>query len=133
MAKEYILCVDDDRTILMSLKAQLRHLFGTAYCYEVAQSAAEAWEIIDEIYDDGDHIAIVISDWLMPEMKGDEFLIGVHQKHPDIVKIMLTGQADPDAVQRTEEQANLECCLSKPWTLDELKAAIPGTDIRKIS
>ena len=52
VAKEFILCVDDDRTILMSLKAQLRHLFGTAYCYEVAQSAAEAWEIINEIYED---------------------------------------------------------------------------------
>ena len=133
MAKEFILCVDDDRTILMSLKAQLRHLFGTAYCYEVAQSAAEAWEIINEIYEDGDSISIIISDWLMPEVKGDEFLIGVHQKYPKIVKIMLTGQADPEAVKRTEEQANLTCCLSKPWSMADLKAAIPGTDIRKIS
>ena len=41
---------------------------------------------------------IIVSDWLMPGMKGDEFLIQVHQKFPHIVKVLLTGQADSEAI-----------------------------------
>ena len=56
----------------------------------------------------------------MPGIKGDEFLIKVHQKFPRIVKIMLTGQADEDAVEKAIKQANLHRCLHKPWDSDEL-------------
>jgi CheY-like chemotaxis protein len=124
MAKKVILCVDDDKTILMSLKAQLKYCFGDRFQYEVAESAAEAWEVIEELSEDNQQIVLIISDWLMPEMKGDEFLIQVHEKYPNIVKMMLTGMADPDAIARTEKFANLACCLSKPWTKEELASAI---------
>ncbi|MCP5205569.1 MAG: response regulator [Hahellaceae bacterium] len=120
MNKPYILCVDDDKTILMSLKAQLKYCLGTAFNYEVAESAAEAWEVINDVVAEGKTIAVVVSDWLMPETKGDEFLISVHVKHPEIIKIMLTGHADEDAVIRAQEQANLAACLTKPWTKEEL-------------
>ena len=53
-------------------------------------------------------------------MKGDELLINIHQKHPDIIKIMLTGQADEDAIARATEEANLHSCLYKPWNRQEL-------------
>ena len=56
----------------------------------------------------------------MPNMKGDELLIQVHQKYPDIIKVMLTGQADQNAIGRAEQLANLHCCLHKPWTEQEL-------------
>ncbi len=122
--KPVILCVDDDKTILMSLRAQLKYCFGDRFSYEVAESAGEAWEVIEELAECGQKLVLIISDWLMPEVKGDEFLIQVHKKYPDIVKIMLTGMADPDAVARTEKDANLACCLSKPWTKEELVSAI---------
>jgi CheY-like chemotaxis protein len=124
MTKKVILCVDDEKTILMSLKAQLKYCFGDRFQYEVAESAAEAWEVIEELSINHQTIALIISDWLMPEVKGDEFLIQVHQKYPDIVKMMLTGMADPDAISRTEKYANLACCLSKPWTKEALASAI---------
>ena len=60
----------------------------------------------------------------MPEIKGDEFLIEVHHKFPSIVKVMLTGQADSEAIERTEKQANLFACIHKPWTEDELAETI---------
>jgi response regulator RpfG family c-di-GMP phosphodiesterase len=53
-------------------------------------------------------------------MKGDELLIQVHQKYPDIIKVMLTGQADREAIERTRQQANLHRCLHKPWSEEEL-------------
>lgn len=120
MAKKSILCLDDEQTILTSLKGQLKRNFGSEYAYEFAESPDEALELIQELVDDGVEILLIVSDWLMPEMKGDEFLIEVHKKFPGIVKIMLTGQADGEAVKRAEEQANLFRCLSKPWNEDEL-------------
>jgi CheY-like chemotaxis protein len=71
MNKPYILCVDDDKTILMSLKAQLKYCLGSEFNYDVAESATEAWEVIDDLIANGDTIAVIVSDWLMPETKGD--------------------------------------------------------------
>ncbi|GET41124.1 response regulator [Microseira wollei] len=119
MGKPAILCVDDEVVVLDSLKIKLKNEFGDAYLYEVAESADEALEIIEEI--EGDiPIIVIVSDWLMPGLKGDEFLIRVHQKYPNIVKVMLTGQADRSAIDRAIKEANLHSCLSKPWDVKEL-------------
>ncbi|EDN69258.1 two-component response regulator [Beggiatoa sp. PS] len=74
--------------------------------------------------EESQEIIIIVSDWLMPGKKGDEFLADVHSRYPNIVKIMLTGQADPDALERAKEQANLHCCLRKPWEHKDLVEAI---------
>lgn len=120
MPKQAILCVDDEVVILDSLKEQLKRHFGGAYFYEVAESAEEAWEVIDELYEDGLKILIIVADWLMPGIKGDEFLIQVHQKYPQVVNVMLTGQAGETAIERAKAEANLHRCLYKPWQEDEL-------------
>ena len=118
--KKVILCVDDEKIILDSLKTQLKAHFGDTYAYETAENASDATEIIDELSEDGFMILIIVSDWLMPGIKGDEFLISVHKKHPEIVKVMLTGQADEAAIKRAVEKANLFKCLHKPWSDEEL-------------
>ena len=120
MSEIAILCVDDDRVILESLREQLRRKFGRKYLYEMSESVEDAWEIIDELRMDNIKLLVIVSDWLMPGIKGDEFLIGVHQKYPEIVKVMLTGQADEDAVNRLHKEANLHRCLRKPWNEEEL-------------
>ncbi len=60
----------------------------------------------------------------MPGIKGDEFLIQIHQRFPKITKVMLTGQADEDAVERAKKEADLHACLYKPWTEAELTEII---------
>jgi CheY-like chemotaxis protein len=124
MSKPVLLCVDDEKIVLQSLKAQLRQAFGDAYLYEVAEDAEDALEVIHELNEEEISIILIVSDWLMPGMKGDEFLIHVHQQFPNIVKIMLTGQADESAIKRATEQANLHRCLSKPWSEEELVETI---------
>ena len=118
--KKVILCVDDEKTILKSLKAQLKKHFNKNYTYECAESALEALEIIEELSQDEATITVIVSDWLMPQMKGDEFLAQVHQKYPSITKVMLTGQANEDAIERAQREANLYRCLHKPWNEQEL-------------
>lgn len=121
MPKPVILCVDDEMVILNSLKIQLKKEFGDAYLYEIAENADEAMEIINEIEEEkASHILVIVSDWLMPGIKGDEFLISVHKKYPKIVKVILTGQADELAIERVKKQANLHHCLYKPWDGKEL-------------
>lgn len=120
MGKKYIMCLDDEPTILTSLKGQLKRNFGNEYSYEFAESPDEAWDLIEELKNEEIDILLIVSDWLMPGMKGDEFLIKVHKKFPGIVKIMLTGQADKDAIKRATDEANLYKCIDKPWTEEEL-------------
>lgn len=120
MPANAILCVDDEEIVLTSLKEQLQDHFGEQYLYEVAESAEEAWEVIEELYDDDVEVLVIVSDWLMPGIKGDEFLIAVHQKFPKTVKVILTGQADESAIERAKQEANLHSCLRKPWDVNEL-------------
>jgi len=87
MPKKAILCVDDEKTVLTSLKTQIKKQFGNHYTYEIAESADEAWEVIEELKEDGVEVMVIVTDWLMPRVKGDEFLIQVHDKYPNIVKV----------------------------------------------
>lgn len=120
MIKPVILCVDDELVVLDSLKIQLKNAFHDAYFYETAEDANEALEIIDELEDDEIPLIVIISDWLMPGIKGDDFLVKVHEKHPRVVKIMLTGQADEAAIERAKQETNLYRVLDKPWKESEL-------------
>jgi DNA-binding NtrC family response regulator len=124
MSDAAVLCVDDEAPILRVLKEQLNRCFGNRYIYEVAQNAEEAWTVIDELEEDGINILIIVSDWLMPNVRGDEFLIEVHQRFPHVVTVMLTGQADVEAIDRAKQQANLYACIHKPWTEQELQQVI---------
>ena len=119
MNKPVILCVDDEPDILNSLKMQLKNEFKNDYFYELAESGDEALDLLKDFQEEV-QVIVVISDWLMPGIKGDELLIKVHQKYPKIIKVMLTGQADAAAVQRAVKDADLYCCLYKPWKSKEL-------------
>lgn len=120
MADKVILCVDDEEMVLNSLEMQLKDQFGDQYLYEFAESAEDALEILEELEEEGIEVLVIVSDWLMPGIKGDEFLIKVHEKFPQIIKVMLTGQADEQAVERAKVEANLHHCIHKPWQTSEL-------------
>jgi DNA-binding NtrC family response regulator len=124
MRKNAFLCVDDEKIILDSIKTQLKEKYGNTFLYETAESASEAMEIIDELMADDEMRLIIITDWLMPVIKGDEFLISVHQKYPKILNIMLTGHVDMESVKKTKQDANLYKCIRKPWLKSELISAI---------
>ena len=119
MNKPVILSVDDEPDILNTLKIQLKNEFKNDYFYELAESGDEALDLLKDFQEEV-QVFVVISDWLMPGIKGDELLIKVHQKYPKIIKVMLAGQADAAALQRAVQEADLYCCLYKPWKSKEL-------------
>jgi len=120
MAKPVVLCVDDEALILDSLKIQIKKELGALCMVETAESANEALEIVAELYQEGVEVVMVLCDWLMPGMKGDEFFVELHQSHPHIIKIMLSGQADHAAIARAQDEANLHGFMHKPWDQTEL-------------
>ena len=124
MEKGVLLCVDDELIVLTALKDQLRRAFGSDFHIDVAESAEEALELLDELAVDGHQLLVIVSDWLMPGMKGDEFLIKAHERFPSVVKIMLSGQAESAAVDRARREAGLHNFLAKPWNAETLVESI---------
>lgn len=124
MLKPTILCVDDEKFILETLKKQIRYIFGEKYRYEVAESAEEAWEVLEELGEERPARCLIFSDYLMPDIRGDEFLIRVHEEFPEIVKIMLTGQVDPYTLEQLREKLPLHRCIHKPWSLQDIIEAV---------
>jgi CheY-like chemotaxis protein len=124
MSKKLILCVDDEKIVLDSLQAQLSRSLGKQFDYEFAESGEEALEILDEFSSDNVDILVIVSDWLMPNMKGDELLMKVHQQFPSIKKIMLTGQADQDSIDKVSTHITDLKVLSKPWKEEDIINAI---------
>ena len=130
MDKGYFVCVDDEVTVLETLREQLREHFGETHEIEVASSAEEALELIDEIHASEGLIEVIITDQVMPGMKGDEFLEQIHQKLPDCIKILLTGQAGLDSAIHAINKGGLNRYVEKPWNMENLKADIKELILR---
>jgi two-component system, cell cycle response regulator len=121
--REHIVCVDDEEGILAALRQQLSARFGGECDIAVAKNAREALDLIDDLQHDGEEVAVVIADQIMPGMKGVELLEEVHRRSPRTVKILLTGQAGLDAVVYAINRASLEY-IPKPWDEPDLRLTI---------
>ena len=113
--KAAILIVDDEVILLMSIRQQLKLRFGTSFIYETAISAEKGLEKIDELTSQGVSLVLVISDWLMPGMKGDEFLKIVHANHEHVKLLMISGHADQEDMDRLNRETKLFGFLRKPY------------------
>jgi len=124
MSKPIILCVDDEPTILESLEIELHKAFGNDYRIELAESGEDALTLIEELLENSNELPIVIADYQMPNIKGDELLKRIHACLPKTLSIMLTGQANLEAVGHAINDAKLYAYISKPWQAEELKRTI---------
>ena len=68
--REHILCVDDEEGILAALRQQLSARFGAECDIAVAKNAREALDLMEDLRQDGEQLAVVIADQIMPGMKG---------------------------------------------------------------
>lgn len=109
--KATIVIVDDEESILK----ELRILLGRLYKVHVFANPEEA-----EVFVDNNEVDLVISDEMMPEMRGSELLAKIHQKHPDICNIVLSGQAEKDDIVRAVNEGHLFSFLYKPTERQQL-------------
>lgn len=115
-----IICVDDEEIVLATIKEQLKsHLKGD-FSIEVAESGEEALELLEELMEEGVEIPLVISDQIMPGLRGDELLERVHLHLPRTLKVLLTGQASAEDVGNAVNRARLYRYIGKPWDESDL-------------
>jgi len=108
-----LIAVDDDSLVLGSLKG----LFTLETDYDV--------ELFDDPTKAVDHLGknpvdLVISDFLMPQMNGLEFLTEARRLQPDAARILLTGFADKQNAIRAINEVGIYHYLEKPWDNDHL-------------
>jgi len=115
LENKIILCVDDDRSVLTSLRTLLGKFLGPGHAIEIAESGDEAMEIQKYLATQGKEISVVVSDFIMPHMRGDELLVKIHESSPKTIKMMLTGQSDFEGVKRAINGANLYRFIEKPF------------------
>jgi len=135
MNKTTIICIDDEMMILKSLKSQLKKHLGMNAIVETANSADEGLELLDELDQGNNQIVVIVSDYLMPGMKGDEFLLTARNRHPKIESIMLSGEIPDEAAKNARENLNLVALVAKPWDefqfLEIVKKAILNAEIKQ--
>ncbi|MEG4285323.1 response regulator [Microcoleus sp. A006_D1] len=124
MKKPVIVCIDDEPDVLNSLKIELKKAIGDQCIIETAEGGADALELLADLQADEYEIALVLSDYIMPDIKGDELLKQIHERSPDTLTIMLTGQADLEALSNAIKYAKLYRYIPKPWQNEDLKLTV---------
>jgi PAS domain S-box-containing protein len=124
MKKPVIVCIDDEPDVLNSLKIELKKAIGDRCIIETAEGGEEALQLMAGLQADEYEIALVLSDYIMPDIKGDELLRQIHEQSPSTLKIMLTGQADLEAVSNAIKYAKLYRYIPKPWQKEDLKLTV---------
>ncbi len=110
-----ILYVDDEYQNLVSFRASFRR----DYEITTAQSAAEAYQILHQ-----KDIDLIIADQRMPEMTGVQFFERIIPEFPDIIRIILTGYADVEAIVHAINKGSIFRYITKPWDENDLRMTI---------
>ncbi|MCM1340056.1 MAG: ATP-binding protein [Muribaculaceae bacterium] len=113
MDKGKIVVVDDERIVTSAFSTLLKvEGFSDAHFFN---NPKEALEFLKSNIPD-----LVISDFLMPDMNGLEFLSEVKKLYPEVSKILLTGYADKENAIRAINEVGLYRYIEKPWNNDDL-------------
>lgn len=124
MSKYVVLCVDDEKMVLSSIRQQLRTNFGDELIIEVAESGEEALSLIQDLEEQELEVPVIICDQIMPGMKGDRVIIETYKKNPKTLSVLLTGQADAASMGNIVNQSSLFRYIAKPWDEIDLTLTI---------
>jgi len=119
MSKLNIVCIDDQREVLAAVKRDLEII---AEDYEIVEceSAKEAEEVLEELYSEGNEVALIICDHIMPGENGIDFLarLNFEARYQKTKKIVLTGLATHQDTIRAINDAKIDIYIEKPWAQD---------------
>ena len=113
-----LLIVDDEPRIYHALRRALHREQGWETVY------AESGEAALEVLGANDDISVIVSDENMPGMSGTQLLGLVRGRHPDVIRMMLTGDARIDVVMNAVNNGEIYRFFTKPCNEAELIIAI---------
>ncbi len=108
-----VLLVDDETAVLHAV----RRIFSHSQVVELL-TVEDPFAAMEMVVEGG--IALVISDQQMPGMTGLEFLAWVNANHPEIVKIIMTGDTDIQTAVQAINDIGVYKFIRKPWNNDDL-------------
>jgi putative nucleotidyltransferase with HDIG domain len=116
MREHTVLFVDDEVNILRAVQRLLRN----EPCRVLTASRGpEALELLAS-----ESAQVVVSDQRMPEMNGVELLLAIRDRHPDAVRMMLTGYTEMNVAVEAINHGEIYRLITKPWNDEELKATL---------
>lgn len=116
MSLARVLLVDDEPAVLEGIQRLMRK----QYEITIASGPQAALDAIDPARP----FAVVVSDMRMPVMNGAQLLARFHERTPDTVRILLTGQADLDAAISAVNDGQLFRFLTKPCPHERFAPAL---------
>jgi len=110
-----ILVVDDEPFVCDAVRMMLAF---DGHDVKTANNGREALEILDK-----QDFDLVITDYAMPSMKGDELAAAIKQRSPNQPVVMITAYAE--MLQSSENPLKgVDWLISKPFLLENLREAI---------
>ena len=113
--KYTVLFVDDEPRITSALKA----IFRREYSVLTANSGAQALQIMDS-----HTVDVLVSDQRMPNMLGHQLLAKASKRHPQTMRILLTGFMDKQAIVESINDGEVYRFINKPWKNDAMREVI---------
>jgi thioredoxin reductase (NADPH) len=129
MSKPVLLTVDDDRDVLSAIARDLRKHYAQEYRVLRADSGSAGLELLRELRQRDEPVALVLSDQRMPGMDGVTLLAETLKLHPKCKRALLTAYADTKAAIGAINQSRLDHYLLKPWDPPEEKLYPPLDDM----
>ncbi|MBB6501325.1 response regulator [Pedobacter cryoconitis] len=116
-----IFSIDDDPQVLRAISRDLKVQYGKEYKIISTTSAQEALEMLTELKNSSDVVALFLCDQRMPEMEGVAFLEKAIVLFPEAKRVLLTAYSDTEAAIRAINEVKLDYYLIKPWDPPEDK------------
>jgi two-component system, sensor histidine kinase and response regulator len=107
-----VLYVDDER----GNRVVFEQSFASRFRIKAVASGPEALEVLDR-----EDVAVLLTDQRMPQMTGDELLRIVKQKHPQVVRVVITAYSDVEPILAAINEGLVARYVVKPWDRAELE------------
>ena len=125
MEKVNIICIDDQREVLAAVQKDLAMFEPVAELIE-CESSEEAEEVLEDLYAEEKPVAMIISDHIMPDENGVEFLARLQKddRFKQVSSILLTGLATHQDTIEAINRARISHYIEKPWKAEDLQNKI---------
>ena len=110
-----VLYIDDEPSNLTVFEAAYHDRYDVC----TATSAREALQVLRER-----PIHVIVTDQRMPQMTGVQFLEAVAPSYPDVMKIILTGFTDVEAIIRAINTGRVHQYVTKPFDVEALRVVL---------
>ena len=122
--RKIILCIDDNIEVLKSLRFQLRQHLMRDIRIILAEGSEDALSTLDVLDLSRNDMLLIVSDWLMPNINGEDLIKLIEHRWGPIMTIVLSGHITPEAKERLVSLQQVISVMSKPWDGEKLTRLI---------